>query len=110
MHEEQITKIIEELSDKLGTTTEGLWNVLISQAMLDGIGNILIFIAFSIMFMAVSVVAYKMHNGSDLSVGLMLSVVLFIIYVFVFIFMIKPTITAFLNPEYFAFSKIFQAL
>jgi hypothetical protein len=38
---EQTEKLIRELADKLGTTAEHLWSVLIRQAAISGITNII---------------------------------------------------------------------
>lgn len=49
---EQVTKLIENLAVKLGTTAEYLWSILVNQAFVSGIKSIFIIALCSISFYA----------------------------------------------------------
>ncbi len=42
--DEQIEKLLRELAEKLGTTAEHLWGVLMRQAPISGVIGILVFV------------------------------------------------------------------
>lgn len=123
---DQIIQLIESLADKLGTTSEYIWKVLIEQAPITAITEIL-FIFFVI---AGSIILYFLHrkfskkpdeNGDeiytlyekydDFLAGVMIALtVLFIILLIVSAFLIENIINAFFHPEYWALQEILKSL
>lgn len=119
---EQTMKLIDQLAQKLGTTTEYLWSVLLKQAPISAITD-LIFVAFTIF---VGFVIYKVHklllseNDGENSIYYNLEeaavvpmIFVSIIWAIMFIaclFSIGNIINGFFNPEYWAFDKILSSL
>ena len=122
---EQTTKLIEQLAQKLGTTSEHLWQVTVNQAQIMAITNLVYFITvilsgwvlykyhckFSKEFKNDSGYITCLYEQSDVKVGVMLALgfiwcVLFIVSFFT----IGSIISGFLNPEYWALNKIMSIL
>ena len=45
---DQTVQLLRELAEKFGTTTEHLWGVLIKQAYISGVGDLITSIAFAL--------------------------------------------------------------
>ena len=112
-------QLLEKLADKLGTTSQYLWNILIKQAKIDATIQLI----EMIFFIFVGFGLYKLHkslsnennsnNYEDNSVFGALMVTSFIIYVFVmviFIFFIDNIINGYFNPEYWALHTLLNSL
>lgn len=110
-------KIIERLSNQLGTTSEYLWGVLISQASIYAITTI-IEVVVSILL---SIFCYKLHkmfskednggctvycNNVELVVPMIVFSGVCAILLVSSLFCISPIITALANPEYWALEQI----
>ena len=60
---DQTAKLIEQLAQKLGTTTEYLWSVLIKQAPIDALSRL----AFFIVSIIGGIIIYKAHRYFHIS-------------------------------------------
>ena len=110
---EQTTKLIEELAQKLGTTAEYLWAVLIKQAPISAMTDLLFFILASFS----GILLYKLHKWmsekdiyedyEDIAIApmIVLTILWGIIWI-VFFFSLGNVITGFLNPEYWALKEV----
>lgn len=119
---EQISKALQQLADKLGTTVTYLWHVLVKQAVVNGIGNLIIYIIVTIWF----IILYKLHikfsknygNGESIyeqteAISIVPMVLLSLAWIICFIiclFSITDTVNSFGNPEYWALHEILNKI
>lgn len=110
--DEKYAQLLETLATKLGTTAEHLWGVLVRQAPISGMTNLVLCIIFALgLWKLIIFVKHKTnHRNADwyydrhpawfgvsvvtamISIGLLISI---------------PTIvTAFANPEYWALKQL----
>lgn len=110
--------VIEKLAAKLGTTAEYLWGVLIKQAAVNALNNV-IFIVFVILF---GFILFRLHkkflkedkNNDSIYdefegaaiIPMVLGCVAFLVMFFCGIACIGDTITSLVNPEYWALQQI----
>jgi hypothetical protein len=119
---EQTTKLIEQLAQKLGTTAEYLWTVLLKQAPISAATDALYFILVVIG----SIVLWKLHRYLSKKRGeykhsiyydqeetvIIPMGIIAIIWGICFIacfFSIGNIINGFFNPEYWAFKEVLGA-
>ncbi len=112
---EQTIKLIEQLAQKLGTTSEYLWGVLLLQAKVAAIEGLMfscITLAY-LVFYTLKIMNKKsfLYDGDeDLTfVGFAASLIA-AVSAFVLVFSISETITAIFNPEYYALKIILRFL
>lgn len=117
---EGTTKLLEQLAQKLGTTSEYLWGILLKQAPISATMNTLGFI----IILLIGIVLYKLHNSfminenktSYYNLGDNLGIPMFIVSIFwfgmvIFVFAKLPYIlNGFFNPEFWAFNYILDSL
>jgi hypothetical protein len=118
---EELTPLLEKLAEKLGTTTDYLWGVLIKQAPITATVK-LVYLALVIIG---GIALYKIHkrlcrevdgcNGyfefGELAMAPM--VVATIIWAVLFIicfFQIGTIVTGFFNPEYWALDEVMSLI
>ena len=107
---EQLTNMLNELATKLGTTTEYLWGILIKQAQLAAITNLIISII--LFLMAATALKFcviffkKIEIDSDYEVPFGLSLIIGTMLIVVALVTLHASIVAFINPEYWALQKI----
>ena len=117
----ELTVLLESLAEKLGTTTEYLWGVLINQAQIQVFINLVI-----LLFMAVLTFFFykyckwlykdfKKICQDDMEILPILLVAIFgigfLVSLGIGIFELIPEmITAFYNPEYWALQEILKAI
>lgn len=118
---DQTTKLIESLAQKLGTTTEYLWGILIKQAPISATIDLCLLVAMIVFGIGL----YKFHNWCNteknrggytetryersdgmLFVPMLVGGVVLVIWFFIFIGSIESIITGFFNPEYWALHEI----
>lgn len=110
--DDKTAMLLQKLADKLGTTTEYLWGVMVRQAPVAGITDI---IQYTILGVCVyAFVRWLRSDKRDFTEGGSFVVALFIgtplvIIVIVAFFAISNTITAFANPEYWALQRVINA-
>ena len=119
----QTAVLIQNLADRLGTTSEYLWAVLIKQAPITGAVNLICYALTVLAF----VIAWKFrgpilagieklidtHSDAVSFVSFMGALffsVLALVWLGAMVFSIQDTVTAFLNPEYFALDKVLNAV
>lgn len=111
---QETLKALTELSNKLGTTAEYLWSVLVKQAPISGLISLFevaaTLAAIYFLFAAIKrkVATYKdVYPVNDHSTWLWLIFCIACVFAFSIVCLgIGEAITAFVNPEYWALSKI----
>lgn len=110
---EQTTKLLETLAQKLGTTTEYLWSVLLKQAPIDATIT-LIQIGIVVLF---NIILYKVHKRfiksdayENYDVGapifMVLMAVILLISDIACMLSLNSVVNGFFNPEYWALREI----
>jgi len=120
---DQTTKLIEQLAQKLGTTAEYLWTILIKQAAISAWVDMIYFVMIIIM----GVILFKTHKylsketSTNYSVyesdaGLIVvpvMIVLTITWIVIFIvcfFSLGNVFNGVFNPEYWALQEVLNAI
>lgn len=111
---QETLKALTELSNKLGTTAEYLWSVLVKQAPISGfislfeVAATLAAIYFLFVVVKQKVATYKdVGRIDDHSFALWFIFCVACVWAFFIVCLgIGDAITAFVNPEYWALSKI----
>lgn len=119
----ETNELIEKLAQKMGTTTEYLWSVLIKQAQIDAWTSIfqyLLIVIFGIIlyrlhkkfsFEPEGHNSYSMYYDKDYLGYLMgISAAIFAILAVCAFFSITDTVNGFLNPEYWALRRVLDAI
>lgn len=109
-------RLLQELAEQLGTTTEYLWEVLVSQAPINSLTNIAMYVLWIVG--VILIVRYWVRSTEDLweteNVVLitfyLLSGVWFVVGFFALLTSAHNTITGFLNPEYWALQQILELM
>ena len=108
----EITELLEKLAEKLGTTVENLWPVLIKQAPISGAVDLMLLVALVV----TSVITYRIAQKCDdadedvaVFAWILTGIIFFITAAFV-LFGLKGIITALFHPEYWALSEILRQL
>jgi len=114
---ENLTQLLENLANKLGTTTEYLWGIMIKQAYISGVTSLVwLVIALIGTFFWFQGLNYVRKNWKELyddeSVvwWVMCLVVGIIIISLIFIENDSNFVTALLNPEYWALEKVLETI
>ena len=115
------TKLIEQLAERLGTTAEYLWAVMLSQAQVYAITTSIEIIA--IIIMGVVLVHYHMkfakekdgislYEEYDLGLPILMGVlaIFWFLLAVVGFFCISNIVTAIVNPEYWALDKLLDTI
>lgn len=111
-----ITILLNQLADKLGTTTELMWEILLKQVYIE----LIEMISFVILTIILSFVMYKLHKKftredtyceddsaeTGMLVGLIATIICVLLSI-VILFMLPGYI---INPEYQALEYIFKSL
>ena len=118
----EITNLLATLADKLGTTSEYLWGILLRQAPISAT-VILIQIIFTVLsgiflwklhkyFSKETDERYSMYDRSNggLEVLIIIFSVLILIIGIVSFFQIENVLNGYFNPEYWALNKILNTL
>jgi len=119
---EQTTKLVEQLAIKLGTTADYLWSVLLKQAQISALTDLIYFILISIG----GIILFKAHksfskkgegiytNKYDKSeyFGIVMVIIttIWVILFFIAFFSLGNVINGFFNPEYWALNEILSNL
>jgi hypothetical protein len=121
----ELTLFLEQLANKLGTTVEKLWAVLLRQATISGIVDLIL--SVGLILVAVKCLRFVKRKTSipaktkdneypraewedegEFFAWSALAILLGIVGFFI-IFALQNIMTAFLNPEYWALKEIFSA-
>lgn len=110
---------LEAMATGLGTTAKYLWTIIIKQAYITGIIDILCVVGAGILlFGYIAFIKHatknKWYDGNEVEATVVATVLLTIItLVFTIIsttICIPEAITCFLNPEYWAFTKVLKEI
>lgn len=116
---EKTTQLIEQLAQKLGTTVEYLWSILLKQAFVDATTRLIIVICTIIL----GIILYKTHKSFSKKNSngytsydnkgyfieiMVISTVLFVVFILGSINCIPYIINGYFNPEYWALCKILE--
>lgn len=118
---EQTNQLIEKLAQKLGTTTEYLWGVLIQQAKIDAITTLfqfgLIALFGYILYRLNKKFRVECENGYDTyylsdSTGWIMGICfgVWCLLTFIAFFCIPDVINGLINPEYWALDKVLTTI
>lgn len=116
----ETTELLQQLANKLGTTTEYLWGVLIKQAPIDATTTLVQFIllglfGFGLLRMHKRFLSRDSYDGygfvGDFPAILMsVSVIVWALLVITGFFCIGDVVNGFFNPEYWALNKVMDKL
>lgn len=115
----ELTPLLEKLSEKLGTTTEYLWIVLIKQAHIQVIYYCIEFAIMGLsLFIFYKIGKYWLKNWNDLEdkyefamgVGLICIGILSFIFLVAFMIDLNSLVSALFNPEYWALKQILNVI
>ena len=101
---DQTLELIRDLAEKLGTTTEHLWGVLVTQAYISGVGDVIFwtFFGFSAVFLHRKL---KVFDPEDPDLQMIAKFVFWAtlsVFLVVGVATMSDTIAKFFNPEYWA--------
>jgi hypothetical protein len=102
--------VLEKLAGKLGTTTDYLWGVMIKQATITAVTDIIQYIVLIIVSCLVFKKTSKYNMNSDKFPFMPILAGFLGLMLIVMFFAIPNTITALINPEYWALDKILSAI
>ena len=113
---EELTGLLEKLAEKLGTTTEYLWGVMINQAPIDAIVGIVLIVLCALLYIPfIWYIKWMSRNWDDIVVDDMeithvfasvIIGIIMIVFTIISICDINNIATAFFNPEYWALNKV----
>lgn len=105
---------IKEIADKLGTTTEYLWLILVKQAPISGISDLIVcFVLITSCYLS-SKASYKLYDNDKLyenvGTGLasMFTGILILFSIIVISCNLSLIVSALYNPEYWALKQIIK--
>lgn len=106
---EQTGKLIRELADRLGTTAEHIWGVLVRQALISGITNLIVCAAWCV-FIAWGYRLLRRKTKGWETEGLALAWSLWCIVAISMIIIagcsLESIVAALINPEYWALKQV----
>lgn len=105
--EKELIHVLDNLANKLETTTEHLWGILIKQAPISAASDLIAALFFAVFIVVTFIFTkYKTEDGSwDAEAWLIWFVASFISMIFISIGVYEAMI-GFVNPEYWALKKI----
>lgn len=122
MENQNVTQLIEKLASKLGTTTEYLWSVLVKQAYVSSIIDIvvsIVLVVISYLVIKGILKAYKKeqeecsrssyYSSMDnplFMLGCIFGGIFILVSGFIILVNIGNIITGLTNPEYWALNKV----
>lgn len=117
---DETSKLLRELADKLGTTTEHLWIVLVRQATINAYTNLFLCTLIVVYLGVVVRLHIKFLNdenewsyeNKDMTVGgpMILAGFASVVTIVAFFSMFRSAVTGFLNPEFAALKYILEQL
>jgi RsiW-degrading membrane proteinase PrsW (M82 family) len=111
---EETQKLLQQLAEKLGTTVEHLWQVLIAQARVEAITHSIIFASLFVVIVALwAFLISKEFKDDDGDVVVVVCGFLAggtLLYFLILCLEITNIVTGFYNPEYFALKQVLRQL
>lgn len=137
--QDKVFGVLESLASQLGTTIEFLWGVLLKQAVVSGVMNVVWALVFFVIFITTLIyfikafVPYNIYQGEGADrrlhrefsskwkyweykydggvIGVAALLIITIIVSFsIFMGTLDLAVTAFVNPEYWALQKVLEQL
>lgn len=116
----ETVELLEKLADKLGTTSEYLWSVLVNQAYVNAIGEVI----FILIATAFSYAMCKMHlhfmdrdneysyyeKEEVLGIPMIIGAIVMVLLIIGCICSVRSIVTGVLNPEYWALEQILETI
>lgn len=116
----EITSLLKQLAEQLGTTVDYLWNVLINQAPIHGILNLILFVFTTISIFLLGKYFIWIYNkwtelyddDKETMHVVLITVFGFLIIIgfIVSIISLPNTLAALFNPEYWALQQVLSLL
>lgn len=119
---EQTTKLLEQLANKLGTTSEYLWDILIKQGPID---STITLIQFALIIIY-GIILYRLHikfsketesensaysnDEGYIILPMVFGFIVFIVFVIGAFFEIPSVFCGYFNPEYWALREILNSI
>lgn len=117
---EKITMLLEKLAVQLGTTVEYLWSVLVKQALISGITNLVLYLLLIIAIIAeLRWFKFFTENYDELcddgnenayGAGLIIGAFMLMVCAIIAVINLESTLASFFNPEYWALQKVLSQL
>jgi len=114
---EQTLQMLQALAEKLNTTAENLWAVLIAQARIEGILSSIWVVVCLVLMVASIKTARWIYKGvwhddwDEIAILPLVAVSLFgTVMIFPMVINLNWAITCFANPEYYALIHILRAV
>ena len=114
---EKILEALTALANKLGTTAEYLWEVLVKQAVVAGVVSIALAVLFLVSVVLSFILVKKALRVTTEKLGAEDKVLIWALYTLLScgpaglaIGCIGKAVTCFVNPEYWALTKIISTL
>jgi hypothetical protein len=104
---EQMMKMLEVLANKLGTTAEHLWAILIKQAYITAWTDIILLIAFIVLLFILGKISFKFLVNFD---RILVSIIIVTVLCMLMGNFIPEIVNGFFNPEYWAFKNILSCI
>jgi len=119
------TRLIQSLADKLGTTAEKLWSVLIAQAPIDATISLFQIFIFGVLWVVMYKLNKKFHQpipddnyndnlydkyGPAIGIPMILGVMVLSALTLVGFFYLDMIFAGFFNPEYWALRTVLSSL
>lgn len=114
---ENLTGLLSQLAEKLGTTVEFLWEILLKQAHISGwisFFSVIVFlvgITFFSLFIRYTIKKWDYIEENALEplyaiINVLLGIIFIIWFILIILEIIPNMITAFSNPEYWALKQV----
>jgi len=121
---ENTAKLLEQLAQKLGTTSEYLWKVLLKQAPIDATVNLIqitLIMLFGLMLYKIHRKLMKKDEGEYGETGyskyeematipMIIGGIVFVIIFICAFFCMGDVVNGYFNPEYWALNKVLSSL
>lgn len=111
---DQLVPLLEKLADNLGTTSEYLFGVLVTQAPISAAGDlfaIVVILALSAITFSICLRKAKEYpNAERYAILAIFSAISFVIFTIIGAASISTMLAGFFNPEYWALKEILSAI
>lgn len=105
-------QLLQELAERLGTTTEYLWQALVNQAPISSLTNIAIYIMLIALIGLIARcskgLTFDEVDDPKVMVFLIFGLIWLILGTIFFMVSIHDTVTGLFNPEYWALQQILE--
>ena len=111
---EQYAKLLEQLALKLGTTSNYLWNVLVSQGKIDAIYSSIIIVVtmlyIGILFTTRKKLKDRINDDEVYNFAMVIISAVGIIFIIWSLVSLSTVVKGFFNPEYYALEKLISLI